>query len=163
MSEIYMLVFPTRGTLLDATDALHKLDYLKIKNSSIIAKAESGEALILDDDISANEGAVVGGTLGSLMSALGIAQLGAFLLPGVGPIIAIGAGALIGGLVGGATGGFAAGLIDMGFKDEQLEALTEKLQNGRIALVVDAEAPEGAAARLHADLTDFEVEIIKAE
>lgn len=160
MSEIVMLVFPSRGTMLDAVDRLHSLSYAKIKHSAVIAKAEDGETVVFEDDINPNEGSVAGGTLGSLMGALGIAGLGAFLLPGVGPIIAIGAGALIGGLVGGATGGITAGLLDMGIDDQQLEGLAEHLNAGKVAMVVELDGDESMLSHLSEDLKPFQVEIV---
>ena len=152
-------VFPSRGTLIDAVDRVKSLDYLKIKHSAVIVKADDGETIVLEDDISVSEGSVAGGTLGSLMGALGIAGLGAFLLPGVGPIIAIGAGALLGGLIGGATGGITASLIDLGIKDEQLEDLATHLSSGRVAMVIDAEADNSVLTRLQQDLQAFDAEI----
>jgi hypothetical protein len=106
-----------------------------------------------------SEGSIAGGTLGALMGSLGIAGLGAFLLPGVGPIIAIGAGALLGGLVGGATGGITASLLDLGIKDEQLDELARHLDAGRVAMVLEIEADESIVSRLQEDLKQFDAEI----
>lgn len=161
MRDVVMLVFPSRGTLLDATDQIRKIPYAKIKHSAVIARAEDGETVIYEDDINPNEGGIAGGTLGALMGALGIAGLGAFLLPGVGPIIAIGAGALVGGLVGGATGGITARLIDMGINNAQLEALAHHLNAGKIALVVEVEGDSAALSQLQADLKPFDAEIVQ--
>jgi uncharacterized membrane protein len=162
MSEVVMLVFPSRGTMLDALDQLNSLSYAKIKHHAIIAKAEDGETTIFEDDINPNEGGIVGGTLGALMGSLGIAGLGAFLLPGVGPIIAIGAGAVFGGLVGGATGNVSARLMDMGINDAQLQKLAEHLSADRIALVAELEGSDSAIlAQLETDLKPFQAEIVQ--
>ena len=161
MKDVVMLVFPSRGTLLDAVDQIKHIPYAKIRHSAVIARAEDGETVIYEDDINPNEGGIAGGTLGALMGALGIAGLGAFLLPGVGPIIAIGAGALVGGLVGGATGGISAKLIDMGINNTQLEALAHHLNAGKIALVVEVEGDSAALAQLQADLKPFDAEIVQ--
>ena len=161
MSEVVMLIFPSRGTLLDAVDRIKTLGYAKLKHSAIIAKAESGETVVYDDDINPDEGSVAGGTLGALMGALGIAGLGAFLLPGVGPIIAIGAGALFGGLVGGATGGISAGLMDMGIKNSQLDSLAGHLNAGRVAMVVELEGDSALMSKLAEDLKPFNAEIVQ--
>ncbi len=161
MSEIVMLVFPSRGTMLDAVDQLNSLSYIKIKHSAVIAKAEDGETVVFEDDINPNEGSIAGGTLGALMGSLGIAGLGAFLLPGVGAILALGAGALIGGLVGGATGGITAGLLDMGIDNERLEALAEHLNAGKIAMVVELDGDASLLSHLSEDLKPFQVEIVQ--
>lgn len=156
--DLVIAVFPSRGTLVDAADYVRSLDYLKLHHSAVIVKAEDGETVVLEDDISVSEGGIAGGTLGSLMGALGIAGLGAFLLPGVGPIIAIGAGALLGGLVGGATGGLTAGLIDQGVDNAKLDALAKHLDAGRVALVLELEGDQAAIARLKAELRRYNVE-----
>ncbi len=116
-NRIIVMVFPSRNILSRALDHLLELDKLNIERAAIVARARSGEIIILDDDVSPDEGGIAGGTLGAAMTALGLVQLGALALPGVGPIIALGAGALVGGLVGRITGRFAANLIDFGFKN----------------------------------------------
>ena len=82
------------------------------------------------------------------------------MLPGVGPIIAIGAGALIGGMVGGATGGISAGVMDMGIKNTQLEALATHLSAGRIAMVLEIEGEATAREKLREDLKSFQTEFV---
>jgi uncharacterized membrane protein len=154
------MIFPSRGTLLDAVERIKSLPYVKIKHSAVIAKAEDGETVIYEDDINPNEGGIAGGTLGALMGALGVAGLGAFLLPGVGPIIAIGAGALFGGLVGGATGGISAGVFDMGIKNSTLEELASHLSAGRIAMVVELDGDSSVLVQLREDLKAFQTEFV---
>ncbi|MBI1258239.1 MAG: hypothetical protein GC204_12270 [Chloroflexi bacterium] len=162
MSEVVMLIFPSRETMLDAVDRIKSLPYARMTHSALIAKAEDGETTVYEDDINPNEGGIAGGTLGALMGALGIAGLGAFLLPGVGPIVAIGAAALVGGLVGGATGGITAGVLDMGINNKQLENLAEHLNAGKIAMVVELEGNDKLiVSRLNEDLKPFQAEIVQ--
>lgn len=158
MAQVMMLVFSAREGLGDAAEKLLKLDYVKVKHTALIARAEGGEVTILDDDINPNEGAIAGGTLGGLMGLMGVAQLGALLLPGVGAIIALGAGALVGGLIGGATGGVAADAIDMGIDDHTLKLLASHLEKNRVALVLDAEGGVDLTERLRADLDPISIE-----
>ncbi|CAG1770710.1 hypothetical protein BAC2_01229 [uncultured bacterium] len=161
MRDIIMFVFPTRGRLVDASEIIRDTPHVKVIHSAIVAKAESGEALIMEDDINLDEGAVAGGTLGSLMGAMGIANLGAFLLPGIGPIIAIGAGALVGGLVGNVTGRFAANLLDLGYKHEQIDVLAERLKAGHPALVLSVKDVHHAMPLLQRELTPYKAELIE--
>jgi uncharacterized membrane protein len=162
MSEVVMLVFPSRGSMLDAMDKLDSLSYAKVKHHAVIAKAEDGETTIFENDIHPNEGGIVGGTLGAVMGSLGIAALGALLLPGVGAVIAIGAGAVMGGLVGGATGNVTARLIDMGIDDAQLEKLAEHLSADKIALVAELEGDDSIMlSQLETDLKPFQAEIVR--
>lgn len=161
MKDIVMFVFPTRGRLIDATETIRNHQQVKIHHSAIIAKAENGETTVLEDDVNPDEGAIAGGTLGSLMGALGIAQLGAFLLPGIGPIIAIGAGALIGGLVGGATGGLTASVIDLGINNELLDDLAKHLGENRVAMVLEVEGDSAALSQLEQSLQQYDAELVR--
>ena len=159
-SGIVVVVFPSRKILIRGVEHLHQVKQLKIHKVAIVAKAKSGETVVLDDDLSPNEGGIAGGTLGAAMTALGLVQLGALALPGVGPIIAIGTGVLVGGLVGRATGRFAANLIDFGFQNEQIEALSQQLEAGKPALVIELENPKEALNELRNELSDYQAELI---
>lgn len=163
MKDIVMFVFPTRGRLVDAAEAIRDTPHVRIHHSAIIAKAENGETLVLEDDVNPDEGAITGGTLGSLMGALGIANLGAFLLPGIGPIIAIGAGALIGGLVGGATGGLTAGVVDLGIKNELLDDLAEHMGADRVAAVLEIEGDAEGLEQLEQELRVYGAELVRRD
>jgi uncharacterized membrane protein len=163
MSQIIMLVYAARSGLADAAVKLLDLDYIKPKHTALIARAESGEVTILDDDINPNEGAVAGGTLGTIMGAMGVAQLGALLLPGVGPIIALGAGALVGALVGGVTGSAAAAALDMGISDHILKMLAGHLEQDRVALVLEVDGGADLVERLRADLQPLSIESVSGK
>jgi uncharacterized membrane protein len=158
--DMLVAVFPSRAILTRALDHLKTLDYLDIEHAAIVAKAHSGEIVILDDDISADEGGIAGGTLAAAMTAFGLVQLGALALPGVGPIIALGAGALVGGLVGRATGRFAANLLDFGFRNEQIDALAAQLQSGRPALILEVKDYHKILPRLSEDLKQYRAELL---
>ncbi|HLU11371.1 MAG TPA: hypothetical protein VK003_16980 [Oceanobacillus sp.] len=161
MREVAVFVFPTRGQLVEAAEVIRETPHVKIHHSAVIAKAENGETVILEDDINPDEGAIAGGTLGSVMGALGIAQLGAFLLPGIGPIVAIGAGALIGGLIGGATGSLTAGAIDLGISNQLLDDLAKQLEEDRVAVVVEIEGTPEGLAQLEGQLKPFDAVMVK--
>ncbi len=159
--EIIVAIFPSRAILTKALDRIKELDYLHIQRAAIVAKAASGEVVHLDDDIGPDEAGIAGGTLGAAMTAWSLAQLGALALPGVGPIIALGAGALVGGLVGRATGRFAANLVDFGFKNEQVEAMAAELQAGHPALILELRDNPSVLARLRDDLKPFRAELVE--
>ncbi|MBI1279980.1 MAG: hypothetical protein GC179_17770 [Anaerolineaceae bacterium] len=160
--EIVLLVFPSRTVMTKALDRMATLDYVDIRRGAIVAKAQSGETILLDDDISPDQGGIAGGTLGAAMGALGVAQLGALALPGVGPIIALGTAALVGGLVGRVTGRFAANRVDFGFRIEQIEHLLAKLQADHPALVLDMKNADLILEKLKEDLRPYKFEVIKA-
>ncbi len=159
--EIVLLVFPSRKVLTKALDRMTTLDYVDIRRGAIVAKAASGETIVLDDDVTPNQGGIAGGTLGAAMGALGVAQLGALALPGVGPIIALGAAVLVGALVGRVTGRFAANFVDFGFHIEQIEHLASKLQADHPALVLELKNADQILQRLHDDLRPYKFDVIK--
>ncbi len=159
--EIVLLVFPSRTVLTKALDRMATLDYVDIRRGAIVAKATTGETIILDDDVSPNQGGIAGGTLGAAMGVFGVAQLGALALPGVGPIIALGAAALVGGVVGRVTGRFAAHHVDFGFRTEQIEHLVTKLQADHPALVIEMKNVDQILDQLHEDLRPYKFEVIK--
>ena len=81
-SEAIVAVFPSRVILTKALDRVMELDYLTVRHAAIIAKARDGEVVILDDDISPDEGSIAGGTLGAAMTAFGLVQMGALTSAG---------------------------------------------------------------------------------
>ena len=111
-TEMIVAIFPSRALLTKALDHLNETKPLEIEHAAIVAKANTGELVVIDDDIGADEGGIAGGTLGAAMAALGMVQFGALAIPGVGAFIALGAGALVGALVGQLTGRAAANLIE---------------------------------------------------
>lgn len=160
-SDIIVAIFPSRTVLTKALDHLMSRKDFDIQRAAIVAKAANGEVTVLGDDISADEGAIAGGTLGAAMTALGLVQLGALALPGVGPVIAIGAGVLVGGLVGGATGRFAANLLESGYKSAQIDDLADLLDAGSTALVLELGDAVKALPRLRNELKAYRADLVE--
>lgn len=160
-NELIVAIFPSRAVLTKALDRLMEQKQIKIEHAAIVAKAHSGEIVILDDEIGADEGGIAGGTLGASMAALGMVQLGALAIPGVGAIIAIGAGALVGALVGQITGRMAANLIDASFKNHQIEQLAMHLEAGRPALVLEVKNAHHVLTALRQELKPFRAEVVE--
>jgi uncharacterized membrane protein len=159
--DLILAVFPSRSALTKALKHLMELDDLEIKRAAVLTKATTGDLVYVGDDIGPEEGGLAGSTFGAALAALGLVQLGALALPGVGPIIAIGAGVLVGGLIGGATGRFAANLIDSGFQPAQVELLTERLQTGHVALVVEIRGAKHEIERLRGELIPYSAEVVE--
>jgi len=82
-------------------------------------------------------GGVIGGTAGALLAATG-----ALVIPGVGPFIADG---ILASLVGGAAGWLAGGLVAQGLSQEEAMAIEERVQAGRLLVVVQAHGREAEA------------------
>jgi hypothetical protein len=97
----------------------------------------------------AGEGAVAGGLLGGLVGAL--VGVGAFAVPGLGPIIAAGplASGLIGAAVGAAGGGLIGALVEWGIGEEEAEFYLEGVRRGGTLVAVRTEDEQAeAVARL---------------
>jgi uncharacterized protein (TIGR02271 family) len=117
---------------------------------------EGGKGLADDDHVSAGEGAAVGGIAGLLIGAA------AMLIPGIGPIVAIGpitaalTGAITGGVTGAVVGGIAGALIDAGVPEEDARYYDERFRQGGYLVTVHADGRERDArdvmARLGADM-----------
>jgi len=155
-------IFPSRDIALQGIDEIRQLELIDINRAAVVAKATSGETVLVDDEVQPADGRKVGIRMGALTSALGVAQLGAFALPGIGPIIAIGAGMVFGGMIGGATGQFAAALIHLGFRRDQIAALSDHLQDNEVALIIQLQDRD-LLPQLRTQLATFEVEIILSE
>ncbi len=159
--ELIVAIFPSRKMLIKALDHLVEIKALDIRHAAIVAKARNGEVVVLNDELGPDEGGITGGTLGAAIAALGMVQFGALAIPGIGAIIAVGAGALVGGLLGRFTGRFAANLIDSGFQIEDVEKLSTRLQSGHPALVLDMKNPTEALPRVREELVSYRAELVE--
>ena len=159
--DLIVAVFPSRKMLTRALDHLVEIKDLEIQRSAIVAKARNGEVVVLNDEVGADEAGITGGTLGAAIAALGMVQFGALAIPGIGAIIAVGAGALVGGLLGRVTGRFAANLIESGFRSEQVESLAAKIQSGHPALVLEVKDSLKALPRIRQELEAYRVELVE--
>lgn len=160
-ADLVVAVFPSRRILIKALDHIMQLDDLDFVHAAIVTRARDGEIVVIGDEISADEGGVAGGTLGAGISLLGMVQLGALALPGVGPIIALGAGALVGSLVGGVTGRFASQFIESGLRVDQLEGLSEHLHDRNSALVLEVEDARAILERLRHEFAAFQASFVE--
>jgi len=92
-----------------------------------------------DHDVKPGEGAAIGGIAGLLLGAA------AMLIPGIGPIVAIGplaatlTGALTGGVTGAAVGGVTAALVHSGVDEESARYYDERFQQGGVLLTVHSD------------------------
>ncbi|MEO8397731.1 MAG: hypothetical protein ABI700_32350 [Chloroflexota bacterium] len=159
--ELIVAVFPSRKMLTKALDHLVEVTDLEIYHAAIVAKARNGEVVVLNDELGPDEGGITGGTLGAGIAALGMVQFGALAIPGIGAIIAVGAGALVGGLLGRMTGRFAANLIESGYRKEEVETLSSRLQTGHPALVLEVKNTDKALPRIREELASYRAELVE--
>lgn len=158
-SQLLIATFSSREEMLRAFDALTMKHTNHIKHAAVISRPNENEVVIMDDDLSPDEGAIAGSAMGAAMMGLGVLQMGAWVLPGIGPFLAVGAGALAGALIGNLTGRFAATLIDFGFDNDQIEMVAKRLGTGQPALVVEFDETIDMSS-VRQDLAPFGGEII---
>lgn len=93
-----------------------------------------GDLTYTDQDVS--DGAITGGTIGAIGGLM--AGAGALAIPGIGPVVA--AGPIAAGLSGAFAGGVAGGLLDMGIPEERGRHFQEKIKQGHILTIVNADS-----------------------
>ncbi len=103
---------------------------------------DRGEHRTDGGDVSAGKGAAVGGLTGLLIGA------GLMLIPGVGPIFAVGplaaglAGAVTGAVGGAVTGGIAGGLIHLGVPEEEARYYESRVGEGAFLVTVNCQGQD---------------------
>src|SRR5258708_32207592 len=109
--------------------------------------ATDKETAVVDEDVSAGEGAAFGAVVGALTGAL--ASLGSLVIPGVGLAIVAGPiiGALTGAVAGGVTGGVVAALIDSGVSETETPYYTEGVRRGGTLITVKTSDTDATWAR----------------
>jgi uncharacterized membrane protein len=121
--ELVVKVFDTQAEASEAlafVEDLHRRKIVKILNAAVLAKGEDGATSLEDArDLEPNTGRLLGAVAGGLV---GLAA---------GPV-----GAIVGAIAGLGAGSLAAKWVDLGFSDEFLTGLQERLQPGSSALVV---------------------------
>jgi uncharacterized membrane protein/sporulation protein YlmC with PRC-barrel domain len=99
---------------------LQKQHVLKILNAAVVVKDEDGNVSLEEKgDVDAKHGRLFGAVTGGLIGLVG------------GPV-----GVVVGALAGAGVGGLAANWIDMGFSDQFLNELKERLEPGSSALII---------------------------
>ncbi len=158
--EIIIAIFPSRMLLTNALDHITNVRDVAIQRAAIVAKAASGETVVLDDTLGAMEGGIAGGIAGGTLVALGLVQLGALTIPTPLAVLAMAFGIIFGTLLGIAVGRFAAQLINISFRSLNAEALTGQIQVGKPALILQIKNDEAMLSRLMKELNRFQAEYL---
>lgn len=139
MGSVVLGVFDTREQAEQAALKLREKGFHK--DISIVAREESGKGetgeLRMGGDDTAVEGITTGGVLGGIAGLA--AGAGALVIPGIGPLVAL--GPIAGLLSGAATGGLAGGLLDWGIPEEEGKHYEEDVRQGKILLTVQGSGP----------------------
>ncbi len=143
-----------------AEDAVNELKQKGINEISILGNDERGGSTggrsqgkgMGSQDLSS--GTMTGGTIGGLAGlavgtgALGALGAAALVIPGIGPILAM--GPLAAALGGAVTGGIAGALVDYGIPKEQSSYYESKIKEGHTVMILktDASKTDSAASIL---------------
>ncbi len=125
---------------------------------SLVANDEKGNVTTASNDHPADDsigddggkGAGVGAGIGAALGGIGglLIGLGALVIPGLGPVLAVGplaialstlTGAGVGAVTGGVTGGLLGALIGVGVPEDQAEYYAEGVRRGGILVTVMAD------------------------
>lgn len=144
MAKIALGIFDTRDTAEQAVQELRNKGFDKeisvvTRDEGQNQKGETGDPGLQmgGDSDTAVEGVTYGGTLGGLAGLA--AGAGALVIPGIGPLLAI--GPIAGVLSGAVTGGLAGGLIDWGIPAEESRHFEEDIKQGKTLVAVKCSEP----------------------
>lgn len=145
----YRNMSEAQKVLTDLVNAGFERDDISLVTTDVDGQYQSqaNRTDVVGDDVTAGEGALIGGLEGGLIGfALG---LGALAIPGIGPILAFGplVGALIGAGTGAVTGGLAASLIDSGIDETDAHTYAEAVRRGYVLLSVHSTDERGDEAK----------------
>ncbi len=136
-SQTIIGVFEARSSAEKAVAALRQQGFSN-EEINIISKKQSqdDDTDVVDDDIM--DGTLTGGTIGGIGGLL--LGAGALMIPGIGPILAVGP---IAAAVGGAiAGGITGGLIDWGIPSEDSKRYEQEVVHGSILAIIRTDAPK---------------------
>lgn len=134
-SQTIIGVFESRSSAEKAVETLRQQGFSN-EEINIISKKQSqdDDTELVDDDIM--DGTLTGGTIGGIGGLL--LGAGALMIPGVGPILAVGP---IAAAVGGAiAGGITGGLIDWGIPSEDSKRYEQEVVHGSILAIIRTDA-----------------------
>ena len=159
-SKVVVVVFPSSDLLTNALDHISNLRDVAVRRAAIVAKAASGELVILDDKISANDGGFVGGVIGGVLGALLIWEQGAFALSGIDLVIMLLIGFILGVLIGSPVAWFLADRFGINKKPNRFTSLVPQLQAGRPALILEIKPDDVMHNLLVNELNQFQAEFV---
>jgi hypothetical protein len=139
-------IYTTAATAEAAVDHLIARGFTNSAISVLLPDDESTRAFAHEKSTKAPEGAATGVTTGGVVGGtLGLlAGIGAFAIPGVGPLIAAGPimAALAGLGVGGAVGGIVGALVGMGIPEYEAKRYEGAVKSGGTLLSVHCDTAE---------------------
>jgi hypothetical protein len=161
--KVVVAVFPSRDLLTNALDHITNLGDVAVRRAAIVARAASGEMVILDDKISANDGGFVGGVIGGILGAFLIGQQGALELTGFPSIMMLALGFIMGVLIGAPVAWFLADRFALNKKFNRFTALAPRIPTGRLALILEIKRDDVMHKLLIHELNQFQAEFVSSD
>jgi len=127
-------VFESRSSAEKAVQTLRQQGFSNEEINIISKKQSQDDTGEVDDDIM--DGTLTGGTIGGIGGLL--LGAGALMIPGIGPILAVGPiAAAIGGAV---AGGITGGLIDWGIPSQESQHYEQEVVHGSVLAIIRTDA-----------------------
>ena len=120
------------GIIAPSQSLARRMENADLENADDVVDRDSHDGRGQTVNRSAGIGAALGGAAGLL------AGLGAFVLPGIGAVVAAGwlASALAGAVAGGAAGGVVGALIEAGISENDAAGYAEGVRRGRTLVTI---------------------------
>lgn len=131
MQQTVAAVFDDPANAQQAINELGASGFQADQISTLVSEAKKTQ-LMVRPDVHGVDGIALGGLAGTVLG--GLTAAGAFLIPGVGAVLAAGPvlTVLAGMGAGATTGGLAGGLIGIGLPDDEARLVAEDLEQGRV-------------------------------
>lgn len=158
--KVIVAVFPSRDLLTNALDHITHMRDVVVKRAAVVAKATSGETIIFNDNVSANDGGFVGGVLGGVLGALVSAQQGALNMTTFDSTTALILGFILGMMIGAVLGWGIFHYWDLGNNAQRFNSVLPEVDAGRPTLILEIRRDHKMHARLLQELNLFEAEVL---
>lgn len=155
ITETALVELKDRGFRMDCVSVIGQdinshIEATGVKKSERIADLDRLHTQGNEAGEGAKDGAIAGGSLGSLTGLL--VGLGAIAIPGIGPVMLTGAAAtaiatiISGGAIGAAAGSLLGGLVGLGIPADLAKVYTEHITGGDYLVIVEGSEADIATA-----------------
>jgi hypothetical protein len=142
-------IFPDRGQAERAVEELRRSGFRRDQIGVVVRDEQPPTGLTVEGDVRAEKGAATGAVAGGILGSL-LGAATAVLLPGFGPVLAVGilAGVLGGGTIGITTGGLIGALVALGIPEDEAQHYERAFHGGHALVTVQTEGRSAEAVAL---------------
>ncbi len=157
--QIIVAVFPSRRILAKALDHLLDEVTVEVMQAAVVVKSKTGRVLVLNDDLSGDEGGLLGGATGAVVGAIGTTVLG--IVMGWQWLVVLALGAVLGGVVGWLIGQLIARTVNLSFARPYANTIADGLQSGHTALMLHVDDAAELLPKLKDEFKPYRAEIVE--